>query len=139
MQRVFIDTNILIYYFSKDTTKFPLAEKLLTDSRYRFVTSTQVLSEFLSVMLRKGISDTRQAKQFLSAIISIFEIVSFDVADLEKALDIKTKYQLSYYDSLIVANALESNCSILYTEDLHHNTKITQKLKVLNPFLRSTT
>jgi predicted nucleic acid-binding protein len=134
MQRVFIDTNILIYYFSKDPVKFSLAEKLLSNNRLRYITSTQVLSEFLSVILRKHITDISQAKQYLTEIISLFEIIPFDIRDMENALDIKDKYKLSYYDSIIATNALTSDCTILYSEDMHHNLKIEKKLKVVNPF-----
>jgi predicted nucleic acid-binding protein len=134
MQRVFIDTNILIYYFSKDPVKFSLAEKLLSNNRLRYITSTQVLSEFLSVILRKHITDISQAKQYLTEIISLFEIIPFDIRDMENSLDIKDKYKLSYYDSIIATNALTSDCTILYSEDMHHNLKIEKKLKVVNPF-----
>jgi predicted nucleic acid-binding protein len=134
MQRVFIDTNLLIYYFSDDAIKSPLAEKLLNDSKYIFVTSTQVLSELLNVLQRKQIRDISQLKGYLAEIKSSFEIVSFDTHDLEIALGIKSKYKLSYYDSLIVTNALTSQCSILYSEDMHHHLKIEKKLTIVNPF-----
>lgn len=134
MKRVFIDTNILIYYFSKDPARYSLVENIFTDSQFKLITSTQVLSEFLSVILRKHVSDIKKVKSFLSQIIDVFEVVHFDENDLEKALDIKDKYQLSYYDSLIVANALKSNCTIIYTEDIHHGLKIRKKLMVINPF-----
>jgi predicted nucleic acid-binding protein len=40
----------------------------------------------------------------------------------------------SNWDSLIVASALESQCSILYTEDLQHGQVIDQVLTIVNPF-----
>ncbi len=45
------------------------------------------------------------------------------------------KYQYSYYDSLIIAAALDSNCTILYSEDLKHNHIIENTLTILNPFI----
>ena len=132
--RVFIDTNILIYYFLKDKEKFSITENLLTDSTLQIVTSTQVLSELISVILKKKLNDIESARYYLKYAKSAFEVVSFDENDLDTALRIKERYKLSYYDSLIVANALKSNCSILYTEDLHHSLKIDKTLKVINPF-----
>jgi len=52
-----------------------------------------------------------------------------------KACEIAARYQLSFYDSMIVAAALESNCEILYTEDMQHNQIINNTLTIINPFL----
>jgi predicted nucleic acid-binding protein len=51
------------------------------------------------------------------------------------ALMVHFKYKFSYYDSLIISSALENGCSILYSEDLHHNQKIEKTLTIINPFL----
>lgn len=47
---------------------------------------------------------------------------------------IKLKYKYSYWDSLILASAIENNCSILYTEDMQYNQIIEKQLKLINPF-----
>ena len=47
---------------------------------------------------------------------------------------IRSKYKYSYYDSLIIATALESKCKILYSEDMHHGQIIENSLKIINPF-----
>jgi len=47
---------------------------------------------------------------------------------------IKSRYQFSYWDSLIIASALENGCIILFTEDLQHNQMIEETLWVKNPF-----
>jgi len=52
-----------------------------------------------------------------------------------KACEIAARYQFSFYDSMIVAAALESNCEILYTEDMQHNQIINNTLTIINPFL----
>jgi predicted nucleic acid-binding protein len=53
---------------------------------------------------------------------------------VQDALKIKTRYQFSYWDSLIIASALENGCTILFTEDLQHNQMIEETLWVKNPF-----
>jgi predicted nucleic acid-binding protein len=53
---------------------------------------------------------------------------------LLQACQIAGKYRFSIYDSLIIAAALESNCSILYSEDLNNGQVIEGKLTVKNPF-----
>jgi predicted nucleic acid-binding protein len=45
------------------------------------------------------------------------------------------KYDLQYFDSLIVASALEAKCKVLYSEDMQHQLIIENKLKILNPFI----
>jgi predicted nucleic acid-binding protein len=49
------------------------------------------------------------------------------------AYKIRLKQRFSYWDSLIVASAIHSECNILYTEDLQHRQRIEQ-LMVINPF-----
>ena len=45
------------------------------------------------------------------------------------------KYGFSFWDSMIVAAALDNHCSILYSEDLHHEQIIEGKLQIVNPFI----
>ncbi|MBC8485458.1 MAG: hypothetical protein H8D45_05400 [Bacteroidetes bacterium] len=47
---------------------------------------------------------------------------------------LKEKYHYSVYDSLILASAIEADCTILFSEDLHHNQLIENKLRIINPF-----
>ena len=49
------------------------------------------------------------------------------------ALDIAERYGFSFYDSLIVAAAIESKCTTLYSEDMHHSQHIGN-LSIKNPF-----
>ncbi len=50
------------------------------------------------------------------------------------AIDIREKYKFQYYDSLIIATALENKCTILYSEDMQHGQIIERQLKIINPF-----
>jgi predicted nucleic acid-binding protein len=54
---------------------------------------------------------------------------------IHKACNIAMRYKFSFYDTLIIAAALESNCTILYSEDMHHNQVIENALKIVNPFV----
>ena len=51
------------------------------------------------------------------------------------ALKIASKYKYSFPDSLIIATAIEYNCNVLFSEDMHHNQIIENTLKIINPFL----
>jgi predicted nucleic acid-binding protein len=60
--------------------------------------------------------------------------VESSLALFDEALAIHIRYKLSWYDSLIVAAALEAKCDVLYTEDLQHGQRFGD-LVVMNPFL----
>jgi len=45
------------------------------------------------------------------------------------------KYQYSFWDSLMLASALENGCSVIYSEDMQHEQIIGKKLKIINPFV----
>jgi predicted nucleic acid-binding protein len=51
-----------------------------------------------------------------------------------EALTIYKRHKLSWYDSLIMAAAVEAGCSVIYTEDMHHGAKIGG-VRIENPFL----
>jgi predicted nucleic acid-binding protein len=51
-----------------------------------------------------------------------------------QALRLEEKYHLSWYDSLIVAAAMEGQCSTLFSEDLQHGQRFGD-LQIKNPFL----
>ena len=51
----------------------------------------------------------------------------------QNALAIHVRYRSSWYDSLIVAAALEAKCHVRYTEDLQHGQRFGD-LSVVNPF-----
>jgi predicted nucleic acid-binding protein len=60
--------------------------------------------------------------------------VSFSEALLFQAISIREKHSTPWYDSLILAAAIESECKILYSEDFQHGRKI-EGLKIVNPFI----
>jgi predicted nucleic acid-binding protein len=47
---------------------------------------------------------------------------------------ISDRYGFSYWDSLIVAAALDAGCAVLYTEDLQNGQTIDSALRIINPF-----
>ncbi|HNW49555.1 MAG TPA: hypothetical protein PKH79_00650 [Prolixibacteraceae bacterium] len=51
-----------------------------------------------------------------------------------KAVVIAEQYGFSFYDSLIIAAALEERCDILFSEDMHDGLVIDQSLSIINPF-----
>jgi predicted nucleic acid-binding protein len=71
----------------------------------------------------------------ISDIVSTFPVQAIDTLQVLQALEINAKYNYSYWDSLIIATALLSDCSIIYSEDMQHNQLVENKVRILNPFL----
>lgn len=92
-----------------------------------------MLNEFSAILIKNGIDD-KAIQQRVAEIIENTTVNSVPTGTILYAWEIRLKYKFSYWDSLIIASALESNCSALYTEDLQHGQVIEKKLKILNPF-----
>jgi predicted nucleic acid-binding protein len=135
----FLDTNIFVYNIDSDApqAKKNVAYQLIRDAltEHRSVVSYQVLQEFLAVAVRKFSSAVTlpDARRYLETVLKPLLAVHSSVELFREALDICSRYQLSWYDSLIVAAASEANCSVLYTEDLQHGAKING-VRIENPF-----
>ena len=131
--RIFVDTNILVYFISDEKEKKLKAKELIFSARDVYI-SSQVIGEFISVCTTKELLDldtiTSLANNFMQALN--FSLV--DSVTINKALEIKKSSNYSYWDCLIVASALENNCSILYTEDLQDGETINNSLSIINPF-----
>jgi predicted nucleic acid-binding protein len=57
------------------------------------------------------------------------------IATINQALAISQRYKYSYFDSLILACAIENSCSTLYSEDMHNKHVVNESLIILNPFV----
>ena len=131
--RTFIDTNILIYAFSTDEpTKQKIALEILDNCLP--VISTQVVKEFSNVLLRKKKVSLQNLEEIIAGIMEVADVVNEEVEFILTAFDIHKRYQFSFYDSLVVATALASNCKILLSEDMNDGQVIEDTLKIVNPF-----
>jgi predicted nucleic acid-binding protein len=93
------------------------------------------LGEIFNVLKKKTKLKSREIAEIVTKYSDEFPVIAIDKKYFVKALDIHLKYHYSYYDSLIIATALLSNCAKLYSEDLHHQQVIEDKLTILNPFI----
>ena len=107
----------------------------IISNKSRVFISNQVLGEFINVLIKKYKFTEAIITDHVLNIINTFEIRILETMDYETAIKLSYKYQISFYDALILAKALNSDCNILYSEDLSHNQIFENKLKVINPFL----
>jgi predicted nucleic acid-binding protein len=127
----FFDTNIFVYAFL-DTAKRQPALEILSGGG---MISVQVLNEFTHVALNKR----KRSWQEIEAALTVISLRFPDVQAVTKsthanAVTLARDHKLSFYDALIVAAAVESDCDVLFSEDLQHGRKFG-KLGVVNPFL----
>jgi len=130
--KVFLDTNILLYAFStKDEKKHALAKNLVLSDA---VISAQVINEVTVNLLKKFTFDEDQVQRFLESSYSRYEVTELTHEVFSNASNLRKNYLFSYYDSIIVSAALLSGCTILYSEDMHHELIVEKQLKIINPF-----
>lgn len=137
--KYFLDTNILVYSLDPaDPRKARIAEELVTrgvGSRLGVI-SYQVVQEFMNVSLRRfkaTMTATELELFFFKVLLPLMTIPSSSGLFLE-ALRLHNSNRISWYDSLIVAGALQGGCEVLYSEDLQHGQRFGDMV-VQNPFL----
>jgi len=101
----------------------------------RGVISYQVVQEFFNVALRRFAQPmtTSEAEQYLATTFRPLLAVHSSLALYTEALQLAQRFKLSWFDSLIVAAAIASNCDVLYSEDLQDGQEFGD-LRVVNPF-----
>ena len=136
----FLDTNIFVYALlasepRKKQRALQLVEQALAS--HMGCISYQVIQEFANVALRKFASrfTVDECRQFIAAAMHPLNRVPSSAELIDSALDLQTETRYSFYDSLMLAGALQSGAEVIYTEDLQHNQLVRGTLRIVNPFL----
>ena len=131
--KVFIDTNIIIYgYSATEPIKQKVAERIAQEGT-NFI-STQVIQEFSNVLSKKFKLSWTEIIKAINEVSVNYSVVINSPDSIVNACKIASRYKYSFYDSLIISSALKANCKTLFTEDLQHNQLIENKLRIINPF-----
>lgn len=131
--KCFADTNVAIYAIDADAAK---REKALAVLSARPVISAQVVNEYLNVLLNKHKLARADANELARALMATCDVIAVTPDLTELAMNIGERYQVSHWDSLIVAAALAASCDTLYSEDLQDGQVFEAQLTVNNPFRR---
>jgi len=138
----FIDSNIWVYALlearndvEKQKTVLKLLRNLPTSAS--ILVSVQVINEFHWTLTRKyRLADDVVLDKATNGIIAFTSaVLPLELDTYLEASDIRKRYNLSFWDSLIIASALQARCTTLYTEDLNHGMIVDRKLHIVNPFL----
>ena len=137
MSADFFDTNILIYLFDEtDARRRATATNLITEAIRdgTGLISSQVVQEALNVLLTKLHASIEDARSALERVLFPLWDVYPTPALYERALDLAARHSYHFYDSLILAAALEARCDRLLSEDFQHG-QVIDGLTIHNPFV----
>ena len=137
---VFLDTNIFVYAFlASEPRKRAKAVELIESclGSGRGCISYQVVQEFANVARKKFATrlSAGDCKAFIDAAMQPLNRVASSTALIHTALDLQDELKCSFYDSLMIAAALQAGAETLYTEDLQHWQLVRGVLRIANPFL----
>jgi predicted nucleic acid-binding protein len=135
----FLDSNVFLYVFDRqDPRKRTKAQELIRDALQsgNAAISHQVVQETLNVLTGKlkTVAGPDEARRFMDAVLVPLWRVMPSLQLYRRGIAIQGRYGFHFYDSLIVAAALEAGCTRLLSEDLQHGQRI-ETLTVENPFL----
>lgn len=139
-EKVFVDTNILIYAHDLDAgSKHDIAVSLIKEfwEKGTGILSTQVLQEFYVNVTRKILKPILPAKA--RGIIENYLVWQVEVNKPDTILlvsGIEERHLLSFWDSLIVAAARNAKADKILTEDLKHGQRL-EGILIENPFIKS--
>jgi predicted nucleic acid-binding protein len=132
--KAFFDTNVLLYMYGGDGAKRTRAKELFREySRVgRMLLSTQVVQEFYAAGSRKLGMPRRELREATAALLDC-PLIVVGPSQITSAIQNEERYQISFWDALILAAAESGEAQILYTEDLNDGQQYGSVL-VRNPF-----
>jgi predicted nucleic acid-binding protein len=137
LDKSFVDTNVLVYAYNLEAgPKHERARELIQElwATQNGIISTQVLQEFYSSLRRL---DRSLKISFVRELVGNYfdwQVVVNTPESIFHASEIEERYQVSFWDALIIHAAEISGASVLYSEDLSDGQRYGA-VRVMNPFL----
>ncbi|MFN5516595.1 MAG: PIN domain-containing protein [Cyanobacteriota bacterium] len=129
-----VDTNILIYVNDPRDSVKQQAAVYLVSNLTEGILLWQVACEYLAAS-RKLESlgyDREQAYQYIRDLQQVWYTALPTWSVIDRAENLMSRFNLSHWDSMIIAACLEANVQTLCTEDLGYSS--IYRLKIVNPF-----
>jgi predicted nucleic acid-binding protein len=137
--KIFLDTNVIVYAHDrssgkKNTIAIEIMEYLW--ERKKGVISVQVMQEFYVCVTTKILKPLplKVAGNILEYLLN-WDLIINDEYITIKAINLQEKYRFSFWDSLIVQSAIQSQAYTLFSEDLSDG-QIIENVKIVNPFVQ---
>ena len=131
----FIDTNVWVYALTEqDHAKKKIAAELISKTCLEdtICVNAQVLKEFANFAFKR----TKKSADEINAMLKKMSSYSFvpDTKELVmQAVALKERYDVGFYDSLMLSAANKAKCDVIYTEDLNSGQKYGA-VTAINPF-----
>ena len=139
MSRLTLDTNIFVYAIdASDADRHRTAKRVITFAARRdCVIMLQALAEFYYIATRKARLSGSQAKSYLRELQSIFAVALPGPGALEAAIGLSERYQVNFWDAMLLAVARQAGATTVLTEDLQDGQDY-DGVRCVNPFGRTT-
>jgi predicted nucleic acid-binding protein len=136
-ERVFVDTNVLLYAHDQDAgERRAIGEHVLRQlwKSRSGVLSIQVLQEFYAEFTRRldSAAARRRAREIVEA-YSAWPVVRLDTSDVLAVCEYADRYQVSVWDASILSAAKKGHADVLLSDKLSHGWHISG-LEIRNPF-----
>ena len=130
-EKAFLDTNVLVYAFSVNDPKKPVAETLIIQGG---LVGVQALNEFVNVERHKMREPWPAVLHWLQIIAKLCPPpVPLDASTHMRGLQITQDTGYHIYDSMMLAAAFQASCTVFYSEDMQHG-QVIDGLTIRNPF-----
>jgi len=133
----FVDSNLWIYAVTQPEDSPPdprheIARQII--AQIQPCLSVQVVNEVTANLLRKFRFSELEIRILIQSFFRKYAVFGLDAVTITRASRLRETYQFSFWDSLIIASALQQGCSTVYSEDMQHRLVIEETLTIINPF-----
>jgi len=137
-ERCFVDSNIWIYAVTQSGSIPPNprheAAKVLIRTIQPYI-SVQVINEVSYNLVKKFKFTESDIQTLVKSFYRTYTVCPMmDEVLLLEASSIRQRYNISFWDSMLVSTAIQSQCSLFYTEDMRHGLIVNDVLTIVNPF-----
>ena len=128
-----MDSNIWLYAFM-DSNSDKRSHALQLIESPDVVLSTQVINEVCCNLLRKANYSEAEIQQTIRNFQARYPILNVTADVIRHASSLRESYSFSYWDSLIIATAINADCAVVYSEDMQNGLHI-DNLTIINPLI----
>jgi predicted nucleic acid-binding protein len=133
--RTFIDSNIWLYAFirGQDPYKAQRANELIR-AISDICVSTQAVNEVCVNIIKNKLLDEPSIRALIDTFYGKYTVIEVTHLVLREASALREHFSLSYWDSMIIAAALEGGATYLQSEDMQDGLVVRGQLTIVNPF-----
>ena len=129
-----LDSNVWFYAFvdSQDLAKHLIAKDLIAGQGV--LVAQQTIGEVCNSLLRKTRLGESELRSIVRSFYRHYQPIPLEEDDYLLASELRQKHKFSHWDSLLVAVAVRSGATRLYSEDMHNGLVVEGTTTIRNPF-----